>query len=85
MHGEFGADGAGIGERQADGEAGANRRLVDGIEQQRVVLPGDDDLREFNLRAAGSPPDTVDGQVRQPQAEDTPPARLIGTHHISIP
>ena len=29
--------------------------------------------------------DTVDGQARQPQAEDTPPVSRKGTHHISIP
>jgi len=29
--------------------------------------------------------DAVDGQARQPQAEDTPPVFRKGTHHISIP
>jgi hypothetical protein len=29
--------------------------------------------------------DTIDGQARQPQAEDTPPVSRKGTHHISIP
>ena len=42
-HRQFGADGAGIGERQADREAGAHGQIVEGIDQQRVVLLGDDD------------------------------------------
>ena len=53
---------------------------------QRVVLPGDDNAgridalvgRVFNRRgvlACELALDAVDGQARQPQAEDTPPVR----------
>ena len=44
---QFGTNGAGIGERQADGETGTGSRFVDGIEHQRVVLFRDDDARKF--------------------------------------
>ncbi len=46
VHRELGTDGAGIGERQADGETGADGRLVDGVEQNGVVVFRDDDARE---------------------------------------
>ena len=49
IDGEFGTDGARIGERQANGKTGANRRLVDGIEKNGVVVFGDDDTREVTL------------------------------------
>ena len=52
IDGEFRTDGPRIGQRQADRKSGAGSRLVDGIEQQRVVVLGDDDLREVNLRVA---------------------------------
>ena len=42
-HRQFRADGAGIGERQADRKAGARRRVVERMNLQRVVLLGDDD------------------------------------------
>ena len=84
---ELRTDGAGIGKRQADGKTGADGRLVDGIEQQRVVLFRNDDAREVMLCVAirQLPPNAVDGQARQPQAEDTSPVLGIGAHHISIP
>ena len=50
IHREFGTDGAGIGERQADREPGADGRFVDGIEQQRIVFLGDDDAGNVSLR-----------------------------------
>ncbi len=87
VHLHLGADGAGIGERQPDIETETRGRVVERKNLQRVVLPGDDDtgliiqrgvVRELAL-------DAVDGQARQPQAEDTPPVLRKGTHHISIP
>ena len=77
VDGEFGAHRARIGERQADGEPGAGGDLIDGIEQQRVVVLGNDDAGEFNLRVVAGklPLDAVDGQAWQPEAEDTPTVR----------
>ena len=77
-HRQFGADRAGIGERQADREAGTHGQIVEGVNQQRVVLLGDDDAggitqRDAVLRKLAL--DAVDGQAWQPQAEDTPPVR----------
>ena len=43
IHLHLGADGAGIGERQADIEAKTRGRVVERKDLQRVVLPGDDD------------------------------------------
>ena len=77
-HRQFGTDGAGIGERQADREAERAASIVERVDQQRVVLLGDDDAGRFIQRgAAARKPalDAVDGQARQPQAEDTPPVR----------
>ena len=42
-HRQFRTDRAGIGERQADLEAGARRDIIERIDLQRVVLFGDDD------------------------------------------
>jgi len=77
-HRQLGADRAGIGERQADREAGTHGQIVEGVNQQRVVLLGDDDAggitqRDAVLRKLAL--DAVDGQAWQPQAEDTPPVR----------
>ncbi len=84
-HRQLGADGAGIGQRQADREAGTHGQIVEGVDQQRVVLLGDDDAgRKGNRRlrfiqrvaaARKLALDAVDGQAWQPQAEDTPPVR----------
>jgi len=87
------ADGAGVGERQADLKPEMGRGIIERGNLQRVVLFGDDDagiiaglwlsrrgaaVRELALDAVG-------GQARQPQAENTPPVSRKGTHHISIP
>ena len=77
-HRQLRADGAGIGERQADREAGAHGQIVEGVNQQRVVLLGDDDAGSVTQRGAVRCKlalDAVDGQAWQPQAEDTPPVR----------
>ena len=77
-HRQFGADGAGIGERQADREARAHSQIVEGVDQDGVVLLGDDDAGCFIQRVAVARKpalDAVDGQAWQPQAEDTPPVR----------
>jgi hypothetical protein len=81
------ADGAGIGERLADLKAETRGRIIEGKNLQRVVLLGDDDAGFFTRTVVAAKPtiDPVDGQARQPQAEDTPPVSRKGTHHISIP
>jgi len=82
-------DGAGIGERQAYFKAERRGRVVQGKNLQRIVVLGDDNAGILISRrgVAGRELafDTVDGQARQPQAEDTPPVSRKGTHHISIP
>lgn len=89
VHLQLRADGAGIGERQADIEAAMRGRIVERVNLQRVVLPGDDDAglivsrRGVALRALAL--DAVDRKARQPQAEDTALISRKGTHHISIP
>ncbi len=77
-HRQFGTDRAGIGERQADREAGMHGQIVEGVDQQRVVLLGDDDAGRFTQRDAvlyKLALDAVDGQAWQPEAEDTTPVR----------
>ena len=77
-HHQFRTDRAGIGERQADREAGAHGQIVEGVNQQRVVLLGNDDAGGITQRDAALRKlalDAVDGQAWQPQAEDTPPVR----------
>ena len=77
-HRQFRADRAGIGERQADREAGADGEIVEGVDQDGVVLLGDDDAGCFIQRVAAAQKlafDAVDGQAWQPQAEDAPPVR----------
>ena len=98
-HRQFGADSAGIGERQTDLEAAARRDVIEGINLQRVVLLGDDNAGYFSLHLSRKrgrkrsirvvksifslrdvlsrklPFDAVDGQARQPQAENAPPVR----------
>jgi len=64
--------------KQADREAGMYGHLVEGVNQQRVVLLGDDDAWSITQRDAvlcKLALDAVDGQAWQPQAEDTPPVR----------
>ena len=84
-------DGAGIGKRQADLKAESCGHLVEGKNLQRVVLFGDRNAGNIcRIRWRGVVPskltfDAVDGQARQPQAEDPPPVYRKGTHHISIP
>ncbi len=80
------ADGAGIGERQADLKTKTRGRVVERKNLQRIVLLGDDNAGiaspEFlagiiasqrGVAARELAFDAVDGQARQPQAEDTPP------------
>ena len=77
-HRQFRADGAGIGQRQADRKARMRGQVIEGINLQRVVLFGDDNAGSVTRRVAALyelPLDAVDGQARQPQAEDTPPVR----------
>jgi hypothetical protein len=69
-------DGAGIGERQADLKTKTRSRVVERKNLLRVVLLGDDNAGKISWRGAALPKlalDAVDGQARQPQAEDTPP------------
>ena len=79
-------DRAGIGERQADFEAKTRGGVIQRRNLQRVVLPGDDNAGRIDIRVGcvfnrrGVPAgelalDAVDGQARQPQAEDTPSVR----------
>src|SRR3979411_2334246 len=80
-------DGAGIGEWQAWLKAEPRGGIIQRGNQQRIVLFGDDDAW-VSRRGVAAPKlafDTVDGQARQPQAEDTPPVCWKGTHKISIP
>jgi hypothetical protein len=87
-HCQLGADGTGIGERQSDLKTVSRGLVVEGINLQRVVLLDDDDARSVNRRdvlACGLTLDAIDGQARQPQAEDTPLVPRKSTHHISIP
>ena len=73
-------DGAGIGERQADVKPKTRGGIIQRGNLQRIVLLGDDDtgivVGIFSRRGAVARElafDAVDGQARQPQAEDTPP------------
>jgi hypothetical protein len=80
-------DGAGIGQRQANIQAEMGCGVIQRGNLQRIVLLGDDNAR-ISRRGVSAPKlafDTVDGQARQPQAEDTPPVSRKGAHHISIP
>lgn len=80
------ADRAGVGERQADFKTETRGNVIERRNLQRVVLPGDDNAGGidastgciFIRRGAAACElalDAVDGQARQPQAEDTPPVR----------
>ena len=63
-------------------------RLVQRMDHQRVAVLGNDDaglIVFMQSDVAKEPLDPVDGQSRQPQAEDTPTIQRTGTHHISIP
>ena len=91
-HPQLRTDGAGIGERQIYFQAETRGGVVEGENLQRIVLLGDDDtgiigilFSQSGVAAAKLALDAVDGQARQPQAEDTPPVSRKGTHHISIP
>ncbi len=86
-HPQLRTDGAGIGERQADRKTQMRGGVIECENLQRVVLLRDDDAGLVITRrgAAVRALDAVDGQARQPQAEDTPPVSRKGTHHISIP
>jgi hypothetical protein len=104
------ADGAGVGERQADLKPEMGCGIIERGNLQRVVLFGDDNTgviaRVLFWRVCFTPTgtrfagkrisrlgvavrelalDSVGGQARQPQAENTPPVSRKGTHHISIP
>ena len=79
-HRHMRTDGAGIGQRQPDLKAEMRCGIIQRKNLQRVVLLGDDDagivVRVFSRRnvvARELAFDAVDGQTRQPQAEDTPP------------
>ena len=77
-HPQLRTDGAGVRKRQADLKAEGSGRVVERKNLQRVVLLGDDDAwiiaSRYGVVAHALAPDAVDGQARQPQAEDTPPA-----------
>ena len=78
----------GIGERLADMQTEAFGGLVQRMDHQRIAVLDDDDARNIGFTRPGAveePLDPVDGQARQPQAEDTPTIQRTGTHHISIP
>ena len=80
-------DGAGIGQRQAYIQAEMGCGVIQRGNLQRIVLLGDDNAG-ISRRGVSAPKlafDTVDGQARQPQAEEPPPVLRKGTHHISIP
>ena len=83
------ADGAGIGERQADLKTEMGCGIIQRRNLQRVVLLGNDDAgRMISWRGGAACElalDAVGRQTGQPQAEDTPPVSRKGTHHISIP
>jgi hypothetical protein len=79
-HPQLRTDGAGIGERQPYFKTETRGRIVHGKDLQGVVLLGDDDagiigilFSQSGVAAAKLALDAVDGQARQPQAEDTPP------------
>lgn len=77
-----------IGERLADMQTHAFGGFVECMDHQRIVVPGDDDSRFIGFTqpdAAEEALDPIDGQARQPQAEDTTTVQRTGTHHISIP
>lgn len=77
-HLQMRTDGARIGKRQADIQAKARRRIVERDNLQRVVLFGDNDAGLVARRGAcvirtrDVALDTIDGQARQPQAENPP-------------
>ena len=83
-HHQFRTDGAGIGERLPGLKTATRGLVVESINLQRVVLFGDDNAGNVIRPGAGTL-DSIDGQARQPQAEDTPPVPRKSTHHISIP
>ena len=77
-------DGAGIGEWQADLKPEIGSSVIQRGNLQCVVLPGDNNAGRIDVlpgcifirRGAAACElalDAVDGQARQPQAEDTPP------------
>ena len=56
------------------GFRGRGPRLRRHPQQQRIVILRDDNVRKFIQRVVdryGLPLDAIDGQARQPQAEDT--------------
>ena len=75
---QMGADGAGVRKRHADRKILARRGIIERVDLQRVALLDDDDAGRvvINSRVAEGqlPPDAVDGQARQPQAQN-PPSR----------
>jgi len=69
-------DGAGIGERKSDVQTKVRGSIVQRIDLQRVVLFGDDDAWRVIQRGGADYElalDAVDGQARQPQAENSSP------------
>ena len=71
-------NGAGLGERQADGQANSRRSLVERMDFQRSVLLDDDDagrvvLRRIYAVARLRALEAVDGQAWQPEAENPSP------------
>ena len=82
-HPQVRTDGPRIGERQSRIEVEARRRVIEGIDDECVVLLGNDDARfvarlvarAFIRRGAAALKralDAIDGQAWQPQAEDPP-------------
>ena len=92
-HLQMRTDGAGIGEWQTDLKSELGCGIIQRVNLQRVVLLGDDDagiivgvlFSRRDVAARELAFDAVDGQARQPQAEQPPPVLRRGTHHISIP
>ena len=75
-HLQLRADGAGIGERQADRKTELRGSIIQRGNLQRIVLLGDDDAWGVSRRGGAARElafDAVDGQAWQPQAEDPPP------------
>jgi len=78
VHDEVGTDRAGIRQRLAEADAVTRRGLVERMDEQCIGVLDDDDLRLALRRSAGEGQlsfDPIDGQARQPQAEDPSPVR----------
>jgi hypothetical protein len=58
-------------------QAEARGRIIEAIDQKRIVFLGNDDAGPLacSIRRGAPALDAVDGQTWQPQAEDAPPVR----------